>query len=118
MKRILAFVDKYWKLIIIILLSANIFMLVRQEITNNKNDAAAASLLEAIDQSNRKIEKNEKVIADLKQYLKDSSGVKVIQTTIDYEKIKTAPLNTNISDKQLRDKLRKFESEHNIRHKK
>lgn len=114
----LAFIDKYWKLIITILLLVNIVLLVKQEFINNKNDAIVQGLLESIDVNNKKLAKYENDIGSLKQYLRDSSGVKVIQTTIDYEKIKTAPLNTNISDKQLRDKLRQFESEYNIKRKK
>lgn len=114
----LAFINKYWKVIITVLLLVNIGLLVRQEITNNKNDVIVEGLLKNIESNNNKISKYEKDIAALKQYLKDSSGVKVIQTTIDYERFKTAPLNTNITDKQLRDKLRKFESEYNIKRKK
>lgn len=108
----LAFIDKYWKVIITVLLLLNIGLLVKQEFTNNKNDVIVQGLLKSIESNNKKIEKYESDISSLKQYLRDSSGVKVIQTTIDYEKIKTAPLNTNISDKQLRDKLRQFESEY------
>lgn len=111
----LEFINKYWKLFLIILLIGNLGLLIRQEFTNNSNDQVSEKIIKAVDENKKRIESQEQLIKELKDSFKDSTNVKVITRTINYEKIKTAPISTNITDKQLRDKLRRFKSEHNIK---
>lgn len=110
----LAFINKWWKVFLVVLLLANLGLLVRQEFTNQDNAVLRDEIKKAVEANNKQIDDLKKtLLEDQKRY--QESNIKVTEKTLDYENIKAAPLNTNITDKQLKSKLDKFRADYNIK---
>lgn len=111
----LTFLNKHWKIILIfimtILLGVSIVMIIKLEKRNNDNMLLMKSLEKKIIDNNIIYEKNKELLENLEASYKDQKVI-VVTTKEFYERIKKTPINTDISDVELLNKLKKFESDY------